>query len=79
MPKTKKTAPIVKVCRCGLAYSLKAWRGLARVGVQSDGAGGQLELRNCHCGSSLAITRHGVGHAEEARHGAREGDEERTR
>lgn len=32
------------------------WAELPRIGVQEDGEGGALEIRNCiHCQSSLAI------------------------
>jgi len=46
----------MKTCRCGQHYDAKSWRGLRLVGVQEDGDGGNLELRNCaSCGSTIAI------------------------
>lgn len=42
-------------CACGLAYDLSAWRVLPYVGLQEDGDDEILELRNCSCGSTLAV------------------------
>jgi len=44
-----------KVCPCGARYSPRAWGELALVGRMDDGDGGDLELRNCACGSTLAV------------------------
>ena len=41
-------------CACGLAYSPANWLKLPLVSVMDDGVGGQLELRNCVCGSTRA-------------------------
>lgn len=49
------TLPPVKSCKCGLAFDESAWRALPLTGTMSDGDGGELELRNCHCGSTIAI------------------------
>lgn len=52
---------IVKLCACcHRAYTLDQWEDLPEVGTQSDevDASGQewaLELRNCPCGSTLAV------------------------
>jgi CheY-like chemotaxis protein len=43
---------IVKVCGCGRSYTRSQWRALAFRGTM-EGA----ELRNCACGSSLALCR----------------------
>jgi hypothetical protein len=49
------SAGAFKACRCcGREYSLSPWRELAYVGIQDDGVEA-LELRNCACGSTLAI------------------------
>jgi hypothetical protein len=45
----------VKHCKCGQSYSLDAWRRLLYVGVQDDGNGGMLELRNCACLSTISV------------------------
>jgi hypothetical protein len=40
----------VKLCtRCGTAYTRETWKALPFVGMQSDGEGGAIELRNCTC------------------------------
>jgi hypothetical protein len=45
-----------KGCRsCGAVYGPVEWRFLECVGLQSDLQGGWLELRNCTCGSTLAV------------------------
>jgi hypothetical protein len=41
-------------CRCGCRYDVHAWKCLAYVGRQDDGAGCELILRNCGCGSTIA-------------------------
>lgn len=46
-----------KNCRCGKAWTREAWRELALVGYADGGEDGELELRNCHCGSTLAVPR----------------------
>lgn len=48
-------APVVKSCRCGRTFTLAAWEDLPEVGTQPDGDGYVLVLRNCPCGSTLAI------------------------
>ncbi len=51
-------AMVVSACGCGRNYTHSGWSTLALVGVQDDGAGlpdSVLELRNCSCGSTLAI------------------------
>lgn len=40
---------------CGRAVGEREWRSLEFVGFQDDGASGHLELRNHHCGSTLAV------------------------
>jgi hypothetical protein len=43
--------PPYKVCGCGAAYSSTDWQALSLRGVQA----GELELRDCLCGSTLAV------------------------
>ena len=43
-----------KACGCGLIYSREAWGKLEYLGPQDDGEA-LLELRNCTCGSTLAV------------------------
>lgn len=50
-----KSRQTIKVCRCGRDYTEASWAQLARVGLMSDGEGGSLTLRNCACGSTLAV------------------------
>jgi hypothetical protein len=45
----------IKSCRCGCSYTESEWATLKSIGLMSDGDGGQLSLRNCACGSTLAI------------------------
>lgn len=48
--------PVVATCRCcSIHYPESAWGRLDYVGIQGDGAGGHLQLRNCACGSTLAV------------------------
>lgn len=49
------TIPPIKRCSCGAAYSAETWAMLHFVGLQDDGDGGELELRDCRCASTLAI------------------------
>lgn len=42
-------------CGCGATYDTRAWERLPLLGPMDDGDGGVLELRNCACGSTLAI------------------------
>ena len=44
-------------CACGAAYTWTEWDDRPLVGVQDDGEGGQLEMRNCRCGSTMARAR----------------------
>lgn len=44
-----------KRCLCGASYDENAWKGLRLVGRMDDGDGGELELRDCRCHSTLAI------------------------
>lgn len=44
-----------KACGCGATYTAAAWLALDRVGRMADGLGGHLSLRNCGCGSTLAV------------------------
>jgi hypothetical protein len=46
----------IKVCsKCGRSYGSGEWRGLSYVGPQPDPRGGVYELRNCACGTTLAV------------------------
>jgi hypothetical protein len=52
-----KRSPIIKVCSCGQEYTLEEWSALPYVGLfdideDDDQA---AEMRNCPCGSSIAI------------------------
>ena len=44
-----------KVCGCGRIHTAAQWAALDIVGTQPDYAGGALDLRNCHCGSTLSV------------------------
>lgn len=44
-----------KACGCGRVHTPAQWATLDIVGMQPDYAGGALELRNCHCGSTLSV------------------------
>jgi hypothetical protein len=46
-----------KSCRCGATWSGETWRTLSFVGFADGGEDGELELRNCTCGSTLAVKR----------------------
>lgn len=44
-----------KVCACcARAFDVEAWSNLRLIGHQED-AVERLELRDCHCGSTLAV------------------------
>lgn len=47
-------APPPKACGCGLEHDYFAWSRLPYLGVMGD-AHEAIELRNCACGSTLAI------------------------
>jgi hypothetical protein len=54
MPST----PIVATCSCELAYTPEQYRTLGYIGLQKVDdrpLDMQLELRNCICGSTLAV------------------------
>jgi len=55
---------LVKRCACGLAYDRAGWEALPSRGRTDDGEGGQLELRNCTCGSTLAVPADYCSHME---------------
>ena len=46
-----------KACRCGASWSGEEWKTLVLVGYADGGEDGELELRNCVCGSTLAVQR----------------------
>lgn len=46
-----------KTCRCGESWSRERWAALGLVGYTDGGEDGELELRNCDCGSTLAVQR----------------------
>ncbi len=48
-------AAVVKTCGCGRHYDAPAWGALHVRGPMDDGDGGELELRDCDCGSTIAI------------------------
>jgi hypothetical protein len=45
----------MKRCACGVGHTADRWRRLRLLGVQDLGDGERAELRNCICGSTLAI------------------------
>ncbi len=45
---------IIKTCGCGRAFTAAAWARLPYVGIMA----GCLEMRNCLCGSTIAV-KHG--------------------
>lgn len=47
--------PAFKVCGCGAVYDATSWRALPYVGVQRLDDEPDLELRNCVCGSTIAV------------------------
>lgn len=49
--------PVVKVCACGAAFTAKAWAELPLCGVLPDAGpnGEEAEMRNCACGSTIAV------------------------
>lgn len=53
-------ARVVKACRCGATYTMSQWIWLRYVGLQEDGNGGLLELRDCRCKKTLALQLRGV-------------------
>ncbi len=48
-------APPDKICACGRTHDAFEWARLPLVGEMDDGDGGVLELKNCGCGSTLAV------------------------
>lgn len=55
-----ESCDLLKACACGLAYSTEAWSRLAFVGINyfpadTFGPAEAIELRNCVCGSTIAI------------------------
>jgi hypothetical protein len=45
----------VKVCGCGRTYTAEQWSTLEMVGRMFD-VEETIELRNCPCGSTIAVT-----------------------
>jgi len=50
-----KVVTIFKKCSCGLPYTEEEWKQLYFVGYQRFDWGEEQELRNCVCGSTLAV------------------------
>lgn len=46
---------LLKQCACGAVHTHTEWIRLPFVGHQPDYVGGLLELRNCGCGSTIAV------------------------
>jgi hypothetical protein len=46
-----------KICRCGVHWSRDLWAEQPFIGYADGGEDGELELRNCACGSTLAVRR----------------------
>jgi len=54
--------PVVKRCGCGEEYALEKWLRLPLCGrMHSPHTGLTVELRNCRCGSSLALSEDEMG------------------
>ncbi len=54
--------PVVKRCGCGEEYTLERWLRLPLCGrMHSPHTGLTVELRNCHCGSSLVLSEDEMG------------------
>jgi len=51
---------LVKKCGCGREYNAADWRELEYVGASDDGVE-SIELRNCACGSTLAVNVEALG------------------
>ncbi len=47
--------PVAVLCGGGRAHSWLSWLGLPLVGLQDDGCGGTITLRNCPCRSTRAV------------------------
>ena len=47
--------PYVKVCACGAGYTAAEWERLPLVGHLAEEDGGPMTMRNCPCGSTLAV------------------------
>lgn len=45
---------VIKVCGCGREYDIPTWLALRLNGRQDDGVEA-IELRTCHCGSTIAV------------------------
>jgi hypothetical protein len=59
----RRTTKVWKVCKCGRSYSKSEWEALELCGTQHSPAEKRvfiLELRHCHCGSTITVTRYGV-------------------
>jgi len=51
-----QTEPVISVCStCCACRTISEWINLEHIGNMNDGGGGQLELRNCVCGSTISI------------------------
>ena len=54
---------VVIQCGCGKRHTLAGWRALRLVGYQPADIGGVLlELRNCHCGSTIYMPMRGAAY-----------------
>lgn len=54
----RPTVTAVKACACGRAHDARGFDALPAPtagGTMDDGEGGRLTLRNCPCGSTLAV------------------------
>lgn len=48
--------PTIKTCACTREYTAAEWEALKLIGIQDCGDGEEFaELRNCACGSTMAI------------------------
>lgn len=50
-------APLVKVCRCGAAYTAVEWKALPYCAPLPEGGpnGEMCEMRHCRCLSTIAV------------------------
>lgn len=44
-----------KKCGCGTEHYAGSWTELSFVGFMDDGDGGRIEMRDCGCGSTIAV------------------------
>lgn len=63
---TPMSTPVLKACGCGLSYTRVQFDELFRLADWSFPWGDTMEMRNCTCGSTLALPLHVATPEEEA-------------